>query len=132
MLKNPGWAYLKKELLRFRKIQQRDNVPVLVGEFGVASRCPVCHSELKWVSDALSIFKEFGWSWSYWTYKSVAGALVPDGLYRTYDREMFRRETNEAGMENIYKIFGNSERRLYHALDTESFTLHKKLHQILI
>jgi endoglucanase len=127
LMEYPGKKYLKKELEAFRKIQLKDKVPVFVGEFGVASRCPHCHFELNWVKDALSIFKGFGWSWSYWTYKSVAGALVPDGLYRTFDHEMFRRESNEPGMENILKILKNNEKGLYKALRTGQFKLHEKL-----
>ncbi len=132
MLKSPGRKCLKRALAVFLKVQKRDNVPVFVGEFGVAARCPVCNSELKWVRDVLSIFREFGWSWSYWTYKSVAGALVPDGLYRLYDREMFGRETSEPGMENIYKVLRYAESRFYGMLDTKNFQLHRKLLDTLI
>ena len=129
--KCPSRAYLKKELMVFKKIQDRDNVPIFVGEFGVASRCPECHAELKWVERTLSIFKELGWSWSYWTYKSTAGALVPDGLYRIYDYEMFRRDSATPGMENIYNILKYNEKKFYETLDTGKFSLHKKLHQVI-
>jgi len=129
--KCPSRAYLKKELMKFKKIQEKDNVPIFVGEFGVASRCPECHAELKWVERTMSIFKEFGWSWSYWTYKSVAGALVPDGLYRIFDHEMFRRDSATPGMENIYNILKYNEKKFYKTLDTVNFSLHKKLHQVI-
>jgi len=131
LLKCPGRAYLKKELVKYKKIQERDDVPILVGEFGVSSRCPVCNSELEWVKSILSICNEFGWSWGYWTYKSIAGALAPDGLYRTFDHEMFHRESATPGMENIYKILGYDEKRFYDALETRNFTLHKELSRIL-
>jgi aryl-phospho-beta-D-glucosidase BglC (GH1 family) len=131
LLKCPPKAYMKKELMKFKNIQDRDNVPIFVGEFGVASRCPECHAELKWVEHTLSIFREFGWSWSYWTYKSVAGALVPDGLYRIFDHEMFRRDSAVPGMENIYNIIKYDENRFYKTLDTKNFSLHKKLHELI-
>jgi aryl-phospho-beta-D-glucosidase BglC (GH1 family) len=127
----PGKKELKGHLKPFREIQNRDNVPVLVGEFGVASRCPVCNSELKWVEHALAIFREFGWSWSYWTYKSVAGALVPDGVYRIFDHEMFRRDSDAPGMENVIKVLKTGEKRFYKTLDTSNFKLHRKLQKIL-
>lgn len=132
LIRYPGKTFLKKELSRYRKVQLRDNVPMFVGEFGVASRCPECHDELRWVKDTLSIFKEFGWSWSYWTYKSVAGATVPDGLYRIYDYEMFRRDSAEPGMENIIKLLKDNAGKFYGMLDTKNFTLHEKLHKILL
>jgi len=131
LLKCPGKNELRNYLKPYRMVQVRDNVPIFVGEFGVSSRCPVCHDELKWVQRTLEIFKEFGWSWSYWTYKSVAGMLVPDGLYQTFDYELFRKDSATPGMENIYKILGYAEKRLYAALDTKNFKLHDKLHRII-
>ncbi len=131
LMRYPGKTFLKKELSRYRKVQLRDNVPIFVGEFGVSSRCLECNAELKWVEHALSIFREFGWSWSYWTYKSTAGALVPDGLYRIYDYEMFRRDSAAPGMENIYNVLKHDEKRFFRTLDTRNFSLHKELHKIL-
>jgi aryl-phospho-beta-D-glucosidase BglC (GH1 family)/beta-mannanase len=127
----PKKEVLMKEAKKFKAIQDRDNVPMFVGEFGVASRCPVCHDELKWVKLTLDIFKKFGWSWSYWTYKSVAGALVPDGIYRTFDHEIFRRDSNTPGMENIIKVFGYAKKGLWSSLDTKNFRLHTRLYSIL-
>jgi endoglucanase len=131
MMEHPGISYIKKELSNYRKKQKKDHVPIFVGEFGVASRCPVCNSELKWVKDCLNLFKQYGWSWSYWTYKSVAGALVPDGLYRIFDHEMFRRESNEPGMENIVKLLKDPAKRLFYAIETRNFSLHKELFKVL-
>jgi len=129
--KCPPRAYMKNELMKFKDIQDKDNVPIFVGEFGVASRCPECNAELRWVEHTLSIFREFGWSWSYWTYKSVAGALVPDGLYRAFDYEMFRRDSAAPGMENIYNVLKYNEKKFYKTLDTRNFSLHKELHKII-
>jgi len=131
MLKCPGNKELKELLTPFRLIQNKDNVPIFVGEFGVASRCPECNAELKWVKHVLSIFKGFGWSWSYWTYKSVAGALVPDGIYRIFDHDMFRRDSATPGMENILDVLKNNEDLFYRTLDTERFFLHKELRKII-
>jgi hypothetical protein len=131
MLKCPEKKELKGLLIPYRMIQNRDNVPIFVGEFGVASRCPECNAELKWVERVLSIFREFGWSWSYWTYKSVAGALVPDGLYRIFDYDMFRRDSATPGIEHIYNVIKNNEKGFYNTLDTERFSLHKELHRII-
>ena len=127
----PGKNELKKLLQPYLDIQNEHNVPIFVGEFGVASRCPECNAELKWVEHTLSLFKEFGWSWSYWTYKSVAGMLVPDGLYRIFDHEMFHRESATPGMENICNILKHNGARFHKTLGTNNFSLHKELHKIL-
>lgn len=131
LLKCPGKKEIEGYLKPYRDIQLRDNVPMFMGEFGIASRCPVCNDELKWVKRMLEAMKAYGWSWSYWTYKSTAGSLAPDGLYQIFDHEMFHRETATPGMENICKIFGYAEKRLYQTLDTKNFKLHKKLLSIL-
>jgi aryl-phospho-beta-D-glucosidase BglC (GH1 family) len=131
LLKCPGKKEIKNFLEPFRGIQNKHNVPIFVGEFGVASRCPECNAELKWVERTLSVFREFGWSWSYWTYKSVAGMLVPDGLYRIFNHEMFRRDSATPGMENIYNILKRDEKKFYKTLDTGNFHLHKELHKII-
>jgi len=131
LLKCPGKKEIAGYLKPYHDIQLRDNVPMFVGEFGVTSRCPVCNDELKWVQRTLEVFQVYGWSWSYWTYKSTAGALAPDGLYQTFDHEMFHRETATPGMEHILKIFGCAEKKLYKALEIRHFRLHQKLHRIL-
>jgi endoglucanase len=131
LLKCPGKKEIKRLLNNYRDIQARDDVPIFVGEFGVSSRCPECNAELKWVERVLSVFGEFGWSWSYWTYKSVAGMLVPDGLFRIFNHEIFRRESTTPGMENIYAILKYDERKFYKTLDTGNFSLHKELHKII-
>lgn len=131
LLKCPAKKEIDGYLKPYRDIQLRDNVPMFAGEFGVSSRCHACHDELKWVKRTLEIFNKYGWSWSYWTYKSVAGMLAPDGLYQTFDHEMFRRESTTPGMENIYKILRYAEKRFYSALDTNNFKLHEKLHKII-
>jgi endoglucanase len=131
LLKCPGKKEIKRLLKNYRDIQARDDVPIFVGEFGVSSRCPECNAELKWVERVLSVFREFGWSWSYWTYKSVAGMLVPDGLFRIFNHEIFRRESTTPGMENIYAILKYDEREFYKTLDTGNFSLHKELHKLL-
>jgi len=57
--------------------------------------------------------------------------LVPDGLFRIFNHEMFRRESATPGMENIYKILKYDERKFFKTLDTKHFTLHKELLKII-
>jgi len=48
-----------------REFQQTYNVQVIVGEFGVVRWAP---GGAQWISDVISIFEEYGWSWCYHSY----------------------------------------------------------------
>jgi len=108
------------------------NVPIYVGEFGVASRCPSCKKEFDWVRDVLKTFKQFGFHWTYWTYKSVAGMRYPDGLFQLVDFSgVIGQETEHPGMENILYKMKEDPQKVYDLLDTKHFVLNKKLMTIL-
>lgn len=75
---------IRKQLSHYAKIAQRRAVPVFVGEFGVNYRQGL-YGENLWVQDMLALFKEFGFSWTYWTYKAIKNNIFPDGLLSYYD-----------------------------------------------
>ena len=52
--------------------QKRWNVPIYVGEFSVIRWAPK-ESALQWLRDALSLFEERGWSWSYHAFREFHG-----------------------------------------------------------
>lgn len=110
---------IEKFLARYSDL----NVPVYVGEFGVASRCPHCFEELRWVKDVLTSFKKFGFHYTYWTYKSVAGMCFPDGLFQSFPQH--------PGMENVAKQLLNDKKEYFRSLETSGFRLNKKLMRIL-
>lgn len=98
-------------------------VPVLVGEFGVAGSFKP--DKLQWVKDMLAVFKELGFHWSYWTFKSVAGTNFPDGIF-TYPQG---KEIQ--GMNNIGKQLLNNKAAFYSALDTRNFKLNQPLLEVI-
>ena len=98
-------------------------VPVLVGEFGVAGSFKP--DKLQWVKDMLVVFKEFGFHWSYWTFKSVAGTNFPDGIF-TYPQGGEIR-----GMEQIGKQLLDDKNSFYEALNTVNFNLNQPLVEVL-
>lgn len=127
-----GEQWNKPRLAKFLKRYTRFKIPIYVGEFGVASRCPHCREELKWVRDILKIFKDYDFHWTYWTYKSVGGMTYPDGLYQLFDQTgIVGRETEHPGMENILLKLKEDPQKVYDILDTKKFILNRKLMRIL-
>ncbi len=139
-LKYPGdvfgeyWSRtkLKAILSKYRRLQKAWNVPIYVGEFGQNSRCPDCHREFQWTRDVLSVFKEYGFHWTYWTYKCVAQATFPDGLYQYQANPAWIcRQGPVTGWENFYTLWNKQKRDIIKSWQTSAFTLNKILSSIL-
>ena len=73
-------AASRQLLYKYHQIAQKCQVPLYVGEFGVNNRQGFSGEHL-WVRDMLSCFKEFGFHWTYWTYKAVKNHIFPDGIF---------------------------------------------------
>ncbi len=76
-------ALLHQHLGQYARISRRRHLPVYVGEFGVNYRCGFC-GEDQWVKDMLDYFKEYGFHWTYWTYKGIKNGILPDGILSYY------------------------------------------------
>ncbi len=63
-------------VIRFR---ERYSARVACNEFGVYMGGPDRESRHAWMRDALSIFKERGFGWSYWNYKNLDFGIVSIG-----------------------------------------------------
>lgn len=70
---------LKELLSRYNKIAKKRLVPIYVGEFGVNAR-QGRYGEDRWLGDMLACFREFGFHWTYWTYKAIKNSIFPDGI----------------------------------------------------
>ena len=127
-----GIQWNKSRIGKVLKNYTKFNVPVYVGEFGIASRCPHCKKEYAWVRDVLHIFKNYGFHWTYWTYKSVGGMPYPDGLFQLFDSSgIIGRETEHPGIENIVFKLKEDSQRVYDLFDTKNFVLNQKLMNII-
>jgi aryl-phospho-beta-D-glucosidase BglC (GH1 family) len=71
---------MKTLLSNYHKISRKRSVPIFVGEFGVNARGGF-YGEHQWLKDILSCFREFGFHWTYWTYKAVKNSVFPDGIF---------------------------------------------------
>ena len=73
-------ATMRALLRKYSQHARQCGRPVFVGEFGVNSREGRC-GEGRWLTDMLRCFDEFGFHWTYWTYKAVKNSIFPDGIF---------------------------------------------------
>lgn len=74
----PGWngdqywdkATLRELMLPVREIQQKYDVPIYVGEFSTVRWAP---GASQYIRDSIELFEEFGWSWTYHSYRDWHG-----------------------------------------------------------
>ncbi|MBL8025084.1 MAG: cellulase family glycosylhydrolase, partial [Fibrobacteres bacterium] len=64
--------------------QKKYRVPIYIGEFSCV-RWANQKSAIRWLTDAVSLFEEYGWDWTYHAYKEFHGWSVEfdDSLYST-------------------------------------------------
>ncbi len=123
---------LRKALMRYYKIKKQWQVPIFVGEFGVNSRCPYCHKEFNWLKDTLDLFKEFGFSWTYWTYKAAASGIYPDGVYQYLGNPAWlSRQEPVLGWETYYRLWKRYKKDIVESWKTEEFKENKALSSLL-
>ncbi len=71
---------LRQSLSGYAAIAKERQRPIYVGEFGVNDREGL-YGEDRWVKDMVSCFQEFGFHWTYWTYKAIKNNVFPDGIF---------------------------------------------------
>lgn len=129
-LKYPGkvegvyWdkARLKKTLLKITAWARKRNRPILMGEFGVNTRCPSCHAETRWVKDVVDIFEELKLHWTYWSYKVISGHMHPSGLMRfARNPHWVRREGITLGWENFPLVSPKDRNKILFDMDSKNF-----------
>ncbi len=115
----------------YAKFSQKHNVEIFVGEFGINWRGGH-FGELNWVDDILSAFDDFGFSYTYWTYKAVANNVFPDGIYQYMPNSPFvRREGPVYGWETYPTAWKKNHAAIIDALKTDTYTKNAALVQLL-
>ncbi len=123
---------IEKVLRRYKKLQAKWNIPIYCGEFGINFRCPECGAELKWVKDVLDIFNRWRVHYTYWTYKAVAGGMLPDGIYQYLDNPPWvNRWSHLAGVETFAKEWPRRKKEMTASWQTRDFVKNQKLSRIL-
>lgn len=79
-----GWNrdHLKKVLEPVLDFQRRHGARIYVGEF---SAIAWAEGAEKWMEDAISVFEEYGWDWTYHAYGEFAGWSVEHSAERPHE-----------------------------------------------
>lgn len=124
-----GWDKKKLSLLAkpYKLFAGMVKVPLYVGEFGVNARDGM-YGENQWVHDALDIFDKNNFHWTYWTYKTVANSIYPDGIFRyTRNPEWVNRAGPVSGWETFASLWTKEKGRIADSWRTANFELNHKL-----
>ncbi|MDO8525411.1 MAG: glycoside hydrolase family 5 protein [Candidatus Omnitrophota bacterium] len=122
---------MKMMALPYKQFAKKNNVHLYAGEFGVNAR-DGHYGELRWVKDVLDIFEEGGLSWTYWTYKTVANSVYPDGILRYVQNPPWvRREGPVSGWETFSSLWQKERDKMIDSWKTENFELNEKLLAVL-
>ncbi|MDD5496119.1 MAG: glycoside hydrolase family 5 protein [Candidatus Omnitrophica bacterium] len=127
------WNKTRLSLLakQYAAHMERIGAPLYVGEFGVNWRGGH-YGELKWTSDMLSVFRKYGFHWTYWTYKTVANPVFPDGIYRYVKNAAWvNRKGPVTGWENFYTLWPKEKGKIIYSWRTENFSRNEKLLSVL-
>jgi endoglucanase len=118
---------IAKHLKPYRVFADKNNCDILVGEFGINYRGNA-YGETLWLDDMLSVFKEFEFSWTYWTYKAVSLGVFPDGIMQYNDNPSWiRREGPLYGLENIYKDWAGNKKDIIRSWKTKNFSANQDI-----
>jgi len=116
---------------QYYKLIKSVEVPMFIGEFGANWRGGH-YGELTWTKDLLDIFKKYNLSWTYWTFKTVANPVFPDGIWRyTKNPPWVNRKGPVTGWENYYTLWLKEKGNIMSSWRTENFTRNEKLYALL-
>jgi len=116
---------------QYKSFVDKAGVPLYIGEFGVNWRGGK-FGEVEWTKDAVSIFKKYGFHWTYWTYKTVANCVFPDGIYRYVKNPAWvNRKGPVSGWETFSSLWQKEKGSMAFSWRTENFKLNNKILAVL-
>ncbi len=122
---------MRKMLKAYHTIAKERNRPILVGEFGVNARQGI-YGEDQWVKDMLVCFAEFGFHWTYWTYKAIKNSTFPDGLFSYLSNPPWvNRAGPRLGWDNYRRLWKEYSEEIIDSWQTEHFSKNKHLLKVL-
>ena len=122
---------IREHLRKYKDFSDRNNTEIFVGEFGINFRNNA-YGEVDYLDDLLTVFDEYGFHWTYWTYKCVAQSVFPDGIMQyEHNPPWIRREGPEFGFENIYSEWDKNKHDIIASWRTEHFTENNKIVDVL-
>ena len=116
-----------KHLESYFKFSQKNKIGIFVGEFGINWRGGLW-GEVQWLSAILKAFSDFGFGYTYWTYKAMANNVFPDGLYQQIDNSTYiNRQGPIYGWETYLDLWRKEKNKIIEFWRTENFTPNRKL-----
>ncbi|MDD5195459.1 MAG: cellulase family glycosylhydrolase [Candidatus Omnitrophica bacterium] len=113
---------LHKYLEPYYNFSRENNVKIFVGEFGINWRGGL-FGETEWLDGMLSAFSEFGFGYTYWTYKAMAHHAFPDGVYQYIPNSKYIcREGPVYGWEQYLEYWKEEKADIIDFWRTKNFT----------
>ena len=115
----------------YYEFSKKNNVDIFVGEFGINWRGGFW-GEQKWLECMLNAFTDFGFGYTYWTYKAMANSLFPDGLYQYLENSRYiNRQGPARGWETYLEFWKNEKGLIRQFWHSKNFTENKILTKAL-
>lgn len=122
---------IAQHLLKYKAFADKYNTKIQVGEFGINFRNNA-YGEVDYLNDTLSVFNEYGFDWTYWTYKCVAQGAHPDGIMQyNHNPAWIRREGPVFGLENISAEWAENKTEIIKSWSSEEFDQNDKIVDVL-
>ena len=122
---------LRKILLPYAKMSKKLKRPIFVGEFGVNAREGI-YGEHLWLSDMLSLFREFEFHWTYWTYKAIKNSIFPDGIFSYQGNPPWvNRAGPLTGWETYQHHWRKNKNKMVNSWKTENFQENALIRKVL-
>jgi len=122
---------IRKRHQSYKKISEKTKRPIFVGEFGVNDRQGF-YGEDKWLLDALRVYEEMDFHWTYWTYKAVKNGIFPDGIFSYMDNPVWvSRHGFKMGWDNYADVWKENKHKMAQSWRTEEFRKNKTLINVL-
>ncbi|MCF7887058.1 MAG: glycoside hydrolase family 5 protein [Candidatus Omnitrophica bacterium] len=130
-----GQQWNKSTIYKYMKsyadFSKKNNVDILVGEFGINWRGGYW-GEKKYLDDLLSVFDDYDFGYTYWTYKAIANPTFPDGLFQYRGNNNYvKREGPTYGWQNYTLYWKKEKSKIKNFWQTKNFTPNKELLAIL-
>jgi hypothetical protein len=122
---------IRKYLEPYFVFSTKNKVNIFVGEFGINWRGGY-FGELEWLKSILKTCEDFGFGYTYWTYKAVSGSVFPDGLYQYFQNNKYINRLGPIfGWETYLKFWGREKKEIVDFWKTANFVPNKNIIAVL-
>lgn len=119
-----SWDYkkIRSYLKPYHEFSKRNGITLFLGECGINWRGGH-YGETKYLKDFFSVCDEYGFDYTYWTYKAVANSQWPDGIYQYIPNSPYiRRGGLKQGFEAYYDTWRKEKKKIAGFWRTKNYT----------